>query len=452
MLSVEELLAKAKAPGKDAMTLHPYYQGKIEMIPKCIIRSLSDFAIWYTPGVAEPCKAIAKDREKVYDYTNKWNTVAVVSDGTRVLGLGDIGPEAGLPVMEGKGLIFKYLGGVDVFPLVIGTKDPEKIIEWVKILQPSVGGINLEDISQPKCFDILDTLRKECEIPVWHDDQQGTACVICAGTLNALKFVGKKIEEAKIVLVGAGAANIRTVYVLETAGARRENMIIVDTKGILHKDRADRERLQKEFRQKWEMCLTTNRKNITGGVDAAFHGADVVIGASNPGTITQEGIKKMAKDPIVFACANPVPEIWPWEAKAAGARIVGTGRSDFDNQINNSLGFPGIFRGTLDVRAKTITDEMCVAAAQELAKVAEDKGLREDYIVPSMSEWEVFPRESVAVAKMAMHQGLARIILSESELFERANSIIMRTRALTHLLINEGLIPTPPSKSFSEPS
>jgi malate dehydrogenase (oxaloacetate-decarboxylating) len=447
-MTVEELLAKAKAPGEDAMLLHPYYQGKIEMSPKCVIRDLSDFAIWYTPGVAEPCRAIQKDREKVYDYTNKWNTVAVVSDGTRVLGLGDIGPEAGLPVMEGKGLIFKYLGGVDVYPLVIGTKDPEKIIEWVKILQPAVGGVNLEDLAQPKCFRILDTLRAECEIPIWHDDQQGTATVITAGVINAVKLVGKRLDEVQIVLFGAGAANIRTVYVLEAAGAKRENIVITDSKGVLHRDRPDRQKLEAEFKQKWEMCLTTNRRKVTGAPENAFVGADVVIGASTPGpgTIKPEWIKKMNRDAIVFPCANPVPEIWPWEAKEAGARVVGTGRSDFPNQINNSLGFPGIFRGTLDVRARTITDEMCVAAARELARVAEDKGLREDYIVPSMAEWEVFPREAVAVAKKAMEQKVARIFPSVDDLYERANSLIKRSRVVTQTLMERGLIPNAPEK------
>lgn len=447
-VTVEELLAKAKKPGEDAMHLHPYFQGKIETIPKCVIRDLSDFAIWYTPGVAEPCKAINKDRDKVYDYTNKWNTIAVVSDGTRVLGLGDIGPEAGLPVMEGKGLIFKYLGGVDVYPLVIGTKDPDKIIEWVKILQPAVGGVNLEDLAQPKCFRILDTLRAECEIPIWHDDQQGTATVIVAGVINALKFVNKRMDEAQIVLFGAGAANIRTVYILEAAGAKRENIVITDSKGILHKERPDWKKLEEEFKQKWEMCLTTNKRGVKGAPELAFKGADVVIAASTPGpgTIKPEWIKGMAKDPIVFPCANPVPECWPWEAKEAGARIVGTGRSDFPNQINNSLGFPGIFRGTLDVRARTITDEMCVAAARELAKVAEDKGLREDYIVPSMSEWEVFPREAVAVAKKAMEQKVARLYPSEDDLYERANSLIKRSRVVSQCLMEHGLVPNPPPR------
>lgn len=445
-LTVEELLAKAKKPGQDAMKLHPFYKGKISVIPKCCIRDFQDFAIWYTPGVAEPCKAIKADPEAVYEHTNKGNTIAVVSDGTRVLGLGDIGPAAGLPVMEGKAILFKYLGGVDVFPLCIGTKDTEKIIEWIKCLEPTVGGINMEDFSQPKCFYILDTLRREMGIPVWHDDQQGTATVICAGVINAVKLVGKKLDEVQIVLLGAGAANIRTVFVLETAGARRENIVLCDSKGILHRDRADRHQLEKEFKQKWDMCLTTNARNLKGGPEVAFKGADVFIGASTPGpgTCKPEWITSMAKDSIAFPCANPVPEIWPWEAKEAGARVVGTGRSDFPNQINNSLGFPGIFRGTLDCRAKTISDEMCVAAARELARTAEVKGLKEDYIVPSMGEWEVFPNEAAAVATKAVEQGLARIVKTRQEYFDMAAERIKATRDLVQHLMKEGFIPPPP--------
>jgi malate dehydrogenase (oxaloacetate-decarboxylating) len=445
-VSVEELLAKAKKPGQDAMKLHPFYQGKIEIIPKCTVRDFQDFAIWYTPGVAEPCKAIKANPEAVFDHTNIGNTVAVVSDGTRVLGLGDIGPAAGLPVMEGKALLFKYLGGVDVYPLCIGTKDPQKIIDWIKLLEPCVGGINMEDFSQPKCFHILDTLRKEMGIPVWHDDQQGTATVICAGVINAVKFVGKKLDQVRIVFLGAGAANIRTAYVLTTAGAKRENMILVDSKGILHRDREDRKKLEAEFKEKWEMCLTSNKRNLKGGPEVAFKDADVFIGASTPGpgTCKPEWIKSMAKDAIAFPCANPVPEIWPWEAQEAGARVIGTGRSDFPNQINNSLGFPGIFRGTLDCRAKTITDEMCVAAARELARVAEAKGLRDDYVVPSMAEWEVFPSEAAAVAMKAVEQGIARTVKTREEYFKMAEVRIKHARDIVQHLMKDGFIAPPP--------
>src|SRR6266704_2608343 len=289
MAQEAKLLKRAYAPARLAMKYHPYYHGKIEIAPKVPVNSYDDFAIWYTPGVADPCKEIQRNPERVFDYTNKSNTVAIVTDWTRVLGLGDIGPEAGLPVMEGKSLLFKYLGGVDAFPIPLATKDPEKIIETVKFITPSFGGVNLEDIAQPKCFGILDRLRKECDIAVWHDDQQGTATINVAGVINALKVVGKNLPDVQITLIGAGASNIRTAKLLIAAGAKPEHIILVDS---------------------------------------------------------------MADDAILFVIANPVPEIWPWEAAEAGARVIATGRSDFPNQVNNSLGFPGIFRGTLDVRAR----------------------------------------------------------------------------------------------------
>ncbi len=444
-VTVEELLAKAEQPSKDAMRLHPFYRGKIEVIPKCRIRNFEDFAIWYTPGVAAPCKEIHADIEKVYEMTNKWNFVAVVSDGSRVLGLGDIGPEAGLPVMEGKALLYKYLGGVDAFPLCLDTNEPEEIIQAVKWLQPTFGGINLEDISHPKCFHILDTLRKEMEIPVWHDDQQGTACVTVAGLLNAVKIVGKKMGDIKISLIGAGAANIAIARLITKAGVKPENIIAVDSKGILHKDRGDRETLKTKYKEKWHICETTNPKSVKGDIKESMAGADVVISASKPGpgVIKKEWIEGMADDSIVFAEANPVPEIWPWEAKEAGARIVATGRSDFPNQVNNSLGFPGIFRGALDIRATKITDEMCIEAAKELAKVAEDNGINEDYIIPNMDEWEVFPREAVAVGTKGIEQGVARIKAPAEERFKLAESIIKKTRDEIQLLMKEKFIVDP---------
>ncbi|HPU94379.1 MAG TPA: NADP-dependent malic enzyme [Candidatus Saccharicenans sp.] len=444
-VTVEELLAKAQQPSKDALRLHPFYRGKVGVTLKCRVRSFQDFAIWYTPGVAAPCMEINKDAEKAYEMTNKGNFVAVVSDGTRVLGLGDIGPEAAMPVMEGKALLYKYLGGVDAFPICLREKDPDKIIYIVKALQPTFGGVNLEDISHPKCFHILDTLRAECEIPIWHDDQQGTACVTVAGLINALKIVNKKIEEAKVTVIGSGAAGIAIARLLMAAGVNPENMLAVDSKGILSKDRADRETLQTKYKEKWDLCLKTNPKNKQGDLAESIKGADVLISvsASGPGVIKPEWIKTMASDAIVFAEANPIPEIWPWEAKEAGARIVATGRSDFPNQVNNSLGFPGIFRGTLDVRAKTITDEMCIAAANELAKVAEDNGINEEYIIPNMDQWEVFPREAVAVGRKAIEQGVARKDIPAAELYKMAENTIRKAREEVQLLMKEGFIADP---------
>ncbi len=441
--SVEELLAKAQKPSEEALRLHPFYQGKLAVTPKCRIRDLDDFAIWYTPGVAAPCRDIAQHPEKVFAHTNKGNFVAIVSDGTRVLGLGDIGPHAALPVMEGKAILFKYLGGVDAFPLCLGTKDPQEIIQACKWLEPTFGGINLEDIAKPKCFSILDRLRAEMTIPVWHDDQQGTAAVTLAGLLNALKIVGKTKEEARITLIGAGAANIAVSRVLLAAGFPGENLVMVDTKGILHQGREDLHTPDNAV--KWQVCEVSNKDQKTGGIAEALRGADVCIALSRsgPGTIKPEWVAAMAKDAIVFACANPIPEIWPWEAKEAGARIVATGRSDFPNQVNNSLGFPAIFRGVLDVAARTITDEMCITAAEELARCAEEKGLSEESLLPRMDEWEVFPREAAAVGMKAIEQGVARIIMTKDELFAKASRIIKRAREETKVLMEAGIIPVP---------
>ncbi len=445
--TVEELLKKAEKPSKIAPAYHAFYEGKVQVMPKCVIRGFEDFAIWYTPGVAAPCKLIQKDKEASFLYTNRWNYAAVVSDGTRVLGLGNIGPEAGLPVMEGKALLFKYLGGVDAFPLVINTKDPEDILTFLKWIEPSFGAINLEDIEKPKCFYILEEARKRLEIPVWHDDQQGTATVVLAGLINALKLVGKRLSEVKIAMIGAGAANIKCADVLELAGAKAGNIVMVDSKGILHSGRKDIIEVEKDH-WKWKWALKSNAEGIVGGIPEAMRGADVVIGMSRPGpgVIKPEWFKLMADNAVAFLCANPIPEAWPWEAKEAGVKIVGTGRSDFPNQINNSLGFPGIFRGALDVRAKTITDDMCVAAAAELAKFAEERGIHEGDIVPRMEEWEVYPREAVACALKAIDDGLARVKLSKQELWERAASIIRNARESMHLLMREGLIRKPPEE------
>jgi malate dehydrogenase (oxaloacetate-decarboxylating) len=451
-MNVDELLKKAAKPSADAMKLHPFYRGKIETTLKCTVHSFNDFAIWYTPGVAAPCKAIQADPELVYDYTNKWNTVAVVSDGTRVLGLGDIGPKAGLPVMEGKALLYKYLGGVDGVPLMLDTKDPDAIINTVLMLQPGLGGVNLEDISQPKCFYILDTLREKAEIPIWHDDQQGTATVTLAGLINALKVVGKKMDDVSIAFIGSGASNVAISRLIFAWGADPAKCFMVDSKGILGKHRKDLEMRRAEYVDKWKLCNITNAEGREGDIPDAMKGVDVVIALSKsgPGVILPEWIIGMAKDSILFACANPVPEIWPWEAKEAGAAIVATGRSDFPNQVNNSLGFPGIFRGTLDVRARTITDEMCFAAAQALADHVGDR-LDDEHILPNMDDWEVFPREAAAVAMKAIEQGLTHHETTYDEEFELATRIIKRSRSMTQRLMEEGFIPEPPADDGDSP-
>jgi malate dehydrogenase (oxaloacetate-decarboxylating) len=443
---IEKLIHKAEQPQRIAPKWHEYYRGKIESSLKCSVTSMDDFSIWYTPGVAEPCRMINKNPTLAYKFTNKWNNVAVISDGSRVLGLGDIGPLASLPVMEGKSLLFKYLGGVSAFPIVLDTKEAEKFIGTVKIIAPAFGGINLEDIENPKCFYILDRLREELDIPVWHDDQQGTASIELAGIINALKLVGKDIRKAKFSIIGAGAANVALCRILFKAGAKEKNVVVTDSKGILHKGREDLEKNKEQNPYKWDLARRTNGDEKKLDTEEAIKGTDVMVAAAKPvpGTIKKEWISGMNKDAIVFAVANPVPEIWPWEAKEAGARIVGTGRSDFENQINNSLGFPGIFRGTLDVNAKTITDEMTIAAAYSVAKTAEEKGLKEDYIVPTMDEWEVFINEAVAVGLKAIEQGIARIKLSEKQLRRSAEELIGNSRKQTELQINEGLIKKPP--------
>ncbi|MFO8033698.1 MAG: NADP-dependent malic enzyme [Candidatus Bipolaricaulota bacterium] len=444
--SVEELLNKAKEPARKAPAWHAHYRGKVSVTLKCAITDYQDFGIWYTPGVAQPCREIAEDPEKVFEYTNKGNFVAVVSDGTRVLGLGDIGPQAGLPVMEGKALLFKYLGGVDAFPVTLDTKDPDELIRTVKLIGPAFGGVNLEDIASPKCFRVLDELRKEMDIPVWHDDQQGTASITLAGVLNALKVVGKDPAKATFAVIGSGAANIAFVRVLLAYGVPAGNVIMVDSKGILEPGREDLERKKRENPYKWDYAQRTNAERRTGGMAEALEGADVCVAASKsgPDVIKPDWIQSMANDAIVFACANPVPEIWPWEAEEAGAKVIGTGRSDFPNQINNSLGFPGIFRGTLDVFARTITDEMAIAAAEAIARTAEEKGLSETYIVPTMMEWEVFINEAVDVALKAIDQGVARRELSRSQLEERASQMIKHARQETELLMKQGHIAQPP--------
>ncbi|MHA1397345.1 MAG: NAD(P)-dependent malic enzyme [Candidatus Heimdallarchaeaceae archaeon] len=446
-LTKEELLAKAKKPAEDALRLHPFYKGKIQVVPKCSIWDFSAFGVWYTPGVAASCRAIKENPEESFRHTNRANTIAVVSDGTRVLGLGDIGPAAGQPVMEGKALLFKYLGGVDAVPLSIDTKDADEIINFVKLIQPSFGGINLEDISKPKCYKVLETLRNDPEItiPVWHDDAQGTAAIVTAGVIGAAKYVGKELDQLKIALLGVGAANTRTAYVLNAAGVPLKNMVMADSKEIITADRQDIIEQNDYDTFKYDLAQRTNGEGISGDFGEAMKGADVMISASKsePGTVKKEWVSSMASDSIVFACANPLPEIWPWDAKEAGAKVVGTGRSDFPNQINNSLGFPGIFRGTLDVNAKTITDEMCVAAARAIAEVAEKKGLRDDYVIPTMDDVEIFPYEASKVGMKAIEQGVARIVMEEEELYKIAKKRIDYARSLTKNLMDTKYIKPP---------
>jgi malate dehydrogenase (oxaloacetate-decarboxylating) len=443
--TVDELLAKAKKPAGDALKLHPFYRGKIETALKCCVRDFNDFAIWYTPGVAAACRGIEAEPELVYEYTNKWNTVIVVSDGTRVLGLGDIGPKAGLPVMEGKALLYKYLGGVDAVPIMLDTKDPDAIINTVLMLQPGFGGVNLEDIANPKCFYILDTLREKAEIPVWHDDQQGTATVTLAGLINALKIVGKEMDQVKIAFIGSGASNVACSRLIFGWGADPAKCFMVDSKGIMGKHRKDLEMRKAEYVDKWRLCQITNEEGRQGQIPDAMKDVDVVIALSQsgPGVIHPDWVRGMNKDAIVFACANPVPEIWPWEAVEAGAAVVATGRSDFPNQVNNSLGFPGIFRGALDVRARTITDEMCFAAAEAMASHVEGV-MHPELILPTMDDWEVFPREAALVAMKAIEQGIAlKTTLTYDEEYKQATKIIKRSRDLTGLMMKEGFIEMP---------
>ncbi|MGC9130730.1 MAG: NAD(P)-dependent malic enzyme [Pyrobaculum sp.] len=425
-----------------SVEIHKKYGGKISIIPKVPIRSMEEFAIYYTPGIAEVSRQIHKNPELAFELTSRWNIIGVITDGTRVLGLGNIGPEAAYPVMEGKALIFKYLGGVDAIPIPIRVKTPEEFISVAKALEPALGGVNLEDIESPKCFYLLDRLREELQIPVWHDDQQGTATATLAGLINALKLVGKKISDVTIALVGAGASNIYTARILIKYGAKPGNLILVDSKGILHPEREDIDKMMIENPWKYKYAIETNAERRRGGIPEAMKGTDVVIAASRPGpgVIKKEWVASMNKDAIVFALANPVPEIWPWEAKEAGAKIVATGRSDFPNQVNNSLIFPAVFRGALDVRATTITDEMLIAAAEEVAKFAEEKGIHEEYIIPKMTEWEVYVREAAAVAATASAQKIARIPRSYNEELEVARTVIGKGIKTLEILMREKII------------
>lgn len=444
----EEQKAKAKTLFFKSLALeaHNYYKGKMITLPKVPIESLNWFNAWYTPGVSAISTSIRDDNDKSFRYSNRANLVAVVSDSTRVLGDGDCTPPGGLGVMEGKALLMKYLGGIDATALCIDSRDEngehqaQKIIDFVKMVQPSFGAINLEDISQPNCFRVLDVLREECDIPVWHDDAQGTACVTLAGILNALKIVGKKIDDIKIVLYGAGAANSSIARLMIKDGAKPENIIMFDKNGTLHKNRSDYKN-DPRFYPQWNLCKITN-PNVITSEEEAFSGADVLVALSHPGpdTIKPEWISLMAEKSIVFACANPVPEIYPHAAKAAGAHIVATGRGDFPNQVNNSICFPSILKGTLLVSSRKITDDMAVCAAHAIADFAESKGIDAEHIMPTMMDSELFPTVAAAVGDCAVKTNLARTPLDKNTIYALAKHDISETHQILNLLINNDII------------
>lgn len=386
---------------QEALELHRKLRGKIEVISRVEVKDRRDLSLAYTPGVAQPCLEIQKDINLSYELTRRWNMVAVITDGTAVLGLGDIGPEAGMPVMEGKCVLFKVFGNVDAFPLCIRSKDVDEIVNTIKLISGSFGGINLEDISAPRCFEIERRLKQECDIPIFHDDQHGTAVVTLAAMINALKIVNKDLRKISVVINGAGAAGIAITRLLMSVGL--QNVILCDRDGAIYEGRpnlnSEKELIAKE----------TNRERKKGALADVLVGADVFIGVSGPGVVTADMVRSMAKDPVIFAMANPVPEIMPDEAKAAGAKVVGTGRSDFANQINNVLAFPGIFRGALDVRARDINDEMKIAAAEAIASLISDDELSPDYIIPAAFDPRVGEAVAKAVAKAARDTGVARI-------------------------------------------
>ncbi|MCQ2488175.1 MAG: NAD-dependent malic enzyme [Clostridia bacterium] len=386
---------------EESLKLHYEWQGKIEVVSRAAVDSKEALSLAYTPGVAQPCLEVQKDINKSYELTRRWNTVAVITDGTAVLGLGDIGPEAGMPVMEGKCVLFKEFGGVDAIPLCIRSKDVDEIVQTVSLLLGSFGGVNLEDISAPRCFEIEKRLKEISDVPIFHDDQHGTAVITLAGLMNALKVTGKDINNIKVVTSGAGAAGIAIIKLLIANGLK--NVIMTDRTGAIYEGREGLNPIKEE------MAKITNQNKEKGTLAEVIKGADVFIGVSAPGTLTKEMVSTMAKDPIIFACANPTPEIFPEEAKAAGAAVVSTGRSDYPNQVNNVLAFPGIFRGALDVRASDINDEMKIAAAHALADLVSDEELSADYILPAAFDPRVKDAVAAAVAKAARDSGVARI-------------------------------------------
>ncbi|MFO7979074.1 MAG: NADP-dependent malic enzyme, partial [Bacteroidales bacterium] len=419
-------------------------------LPKAPVLGFNWFNAWYTPGVSKISTTIRDNNDTSYELSNRGNLVAVLSDSTRVLGDGNCTPPGGLGVMEGKAFLMKYLGGVDAMALCVdsrnkeGKNDPEKLIEFAKMAQHSFGAINLEDISQPNCYRVLDVLREECDIPVWHDDAQGTACVTLAGLINALKLVNKKIGEVKIVYFGAGASNATIARIVNNAGADPAKAVMFDSKGSLSTDRKDIEE-DKRFYRKWELCQITNPNKIQT-IEEAIKGADVLISLSQPGpdVVKPEWIRAMGEKPIVFVCANPVPEIYPYAAKEAGAYIVATGRGDFPNQVNNSLGFPGILKGALMVRARKITDNMAIAAAESIARYSEKRGIDPENITAKMDEPDVFPFEAADVAVQAVKDGVARRPLEWQQAFDLAKADIEHARKTTHFLVDHDLIQKPP--------
>lgn len=447
----QEQIAKAKTIflKELALSSHKFYGGKIQTLPKAGVYGFNWFNVYYTPGVSKVSTTIRDNNDTSFELSNRGNLVAVVSDSTRVLGDGDCTPPGGLGVMEGKAYLMKYLAGIDAVALCVdsynkkGEHDPDKIIEFVKMLQPSFGAVNLEDISQPNCYKVLDTLREECDIPVWHDDAQGTGSVTVAGLINALRIVQKDIKDIKVVMYGAGASNATIARLIIQAGADPENMVIFDSHGGLHKDREDI-KADTRFYRKWELCEKTNPKKINS-VAEACKGADVLIALSKPGpdVVKPEWIRSMGTKPIVFACANPVPEIYPYAAKEAGAYIVATGRGDFPNQVNNSLGFPGILKGALLVRARKITDEMAVTAAYSMANYAEKKGINPDYIMPKMDETDMFAYEAADVAMEAIKNGVARINLTWDQVFKQTMDDITQTRATIDMMMKNNFIQNP---------
>ncbi len=447
----EEQKAKAKTIflKELALSAHKFYCGKTMTMPKAGIYGFNWFNVWYTPGVSMVSTTIRDNNDMSFELSNRGNLVAVVSDSTRVLGDGDCTPPGGLGVMEGKAFLMKYLGGVDAVALCMnsrnkqGKHDPDKIIDFVKMLEPSFGAVNLEDISQPNCYKVLDTLREECDIPVWHDDAQGTGCVTVAGLVNALKVAGKAIDKVKIVMLGAGASNTTIARLILRAGADPTKMSMFDSKGGLHKDREDI-KADKAYYRKCELCEATNPEKIRD-IETAMKGADVLIALSRPGpdVVKPAWIKSMGSKPVVFTCSNPVPEIYPFAAKEAGAYIVATGRGDFPNQVNNSIGFPGILKGALLVRARKITDEMALAAAYSIANYAEKKGIHPERIMPTMDETEVFAEEAADVAMEAIKNGVARIKLSRDEVYRATLHDINEARDIMNLLMEKDFIKKP---------